>query len=104
MVSVLRAAIREARWRRRNWPIDLWMFRSRVYAVLASADNATDPLTIQCRTAAGRGRRSSKGLDWRASARHPKDPGDPGGNPVPADRNADDDGDTGGLGEVDFPV
>ena len=55
MVSIRRAAIREARQRMSAQELAdrLGMSRSRVYAVLASADNATGPLTIQCRTAAG---------------------------------------------------
>ena len=55
LVSIRRAAIREARQRMSAQELAdrLGMSRSRVYAVLASADNVTGPLTVQYRTAAG---------------------------------------------------
>jgi len=55
LVSIRRAAIREARQRMSAQELAdrLGMSRSRVYAVLASADNATGPLTIHYRTADG---------------------------------------------------
>src|SRR5664279_5183995 len=55
LVSIRRAAIREARQRMSAQELAdrLGMSRSRVYAVLAGADNATGPLTIHYRTAAG---------------------------------------------------
>ncbi|HEY5114229.1 MAG TPA: helix-turn-helix domain-containing protein [Nakamurella sp.] len=55
LVSIRRAAIREARQRMSAQELAdrLGMSRSRVYAVLTSADNVTGPLTVQYRTAAG---------------------------------------------------
>ena len=62
LVSIRRAAIREARQRMSAQELAdrLGMSRSRVYAVLASADNGTGPLTIHYRTAAG----GSEKLRW----------------------------------------
>jgi hypothetical protein len=55
LVSIRRAAIRQARQRMPAQELAdrLGISRSRVYAVLASADNVTGPLTIAYRTAAG---------------------------------------------------
>ena len=55
LVSIRRAAIREARQRMPAQELAdrLGISRSRVYAVLASADQVTGPLTIHYRTAAG---------------------------------------------------
>ena len=55
LVSIRRAAIREARQQMPAQELAdrLGISRSRVYAVLASADQVTGPLTIHYRTVAG---------------------------------------------------
>src|SRR5664279_4132714 len=85
LVSIRRAAIREARQRMSAQELAdrLGMSRSRVYAVLAGADNATGPLTIHYRTAGhgggtgGFGRRGAHPHRFPAGRRLPQ-PGEPG--------------------------
>jgi len=100
LVSIRRAAIREARQRMSAQELAdrLGMSRSRVYAVLASADNATGPLTIHYRTADGGVGEAPVAWTVEPLRGTRRIRVTPGGNPIPADRTGCDGGGTGGFG------